>query len=145
MRMVDQQMKKLGSEIRKRRLQKGMTQKQLAEKLNCSNTYISKIESGVLDPKKEGPSQDFVRRLAENLALEGESVYDLFIHFWIECLEKLPKELEPEIVRAIKEAPKPSNHDLARTRESDSCMSSFNSGQLRVIVERFKHYKSDDP
>ncbi len=136
--MVFPRMKKLGSEVRKRRRKKGMTQKQLAEKINCSNTYISKIESGVLDPEKEGPSQDLVRKLAMHLILEGESPYDLFLYFWADSLSKLPKELERELVLAMVGAPESSEvSDFTRSERKRS-ISSFDFDKLRTLAKRFE-------
>jgi transcriptional regulator with XRE-family HTH domain len=42
--------KKLGSYIRKVRIEKGLTQQQLADKLGLDFQYISRIERGLISP-----------------------------------------------------------------------------------------------
>jgi transcriptional regulator with XRE-family HTH domain len=102
LRVIDVEAKKLGLEVKERRLRKGLTQRQLASRIGVSPSYISKIEGGVLDPERQGPSELVIRSLAENLAVEGESVDDLSLSFMTECLGKLPRKLQQQIVESIK-------------------------------------------
>ena len=120
--MIGSKAKNFGSEVKKRRLQKGMTQEQLALKIDRDSSYVSKIENGQLDPK-QGPSEIVVHALAENLLMEGESVEYLFYFFWTILLDKLSKSDQEIVVKMLKnELTSESQvvHNLARIRKERS-------------------------
>jgi transcriptional regulator with XRE-family HTH domain len=48
--------------VRRRRLELGLTQKQLADKMGCTHPYISQVENG-----ESNPSLDVVERFARAL------------------------------------------------------------------------------
>jgi transcriptional regulator with XRE-family HTH domain len=52
-----------GDRLRELRHQKGLNQRELADKVDIDFTYLSKIETGKMSP----PSQDTIRKLAEVL------------------------------------------------------------------------------
>ena len=58
-----------GEEIRAARKRKGLTQKQLAEKMGVTETYISQYERGLRQPKPET-----VKRIADALGIEEISI-----------------------------------------------------------------------
>jgi transcriptional regulator with XRE-family HTH domain len=99
MKVREPGMKKIGLELKKRRIQKGLTQQQLASKIGCDHTYISKIERGILDPR-QGPREAVVRGLAENLVIKNESVDDLFL-FFMTYLGKLPEAVQQRLVEVM--------------------------------------------
>lgn len=72
------------------RTAKGLSQKDLAEQVDISNTYLSKIENGRVPP----PSVDIIRRLAQNLSYPET---ELFL-----IAEKIP----PETARSIATNPR---------------------------------------
>ncbi|MBA2719248.1 MAG: helix-turn-helix transcriptional regulator [Chloroflexi bacterium] len=57
-----------GEVIRTTRKAKGLTQRQLAERLKIDFTYLSKVENDRGDP----PGDDLIRRLAGELGLDPE-------------------------------------------------------------------------
>ncbi len=61
---------RFGAKVRKLRLSRGWTQKQLAEKLNVSLNFLNLIERG-----ERAPSFDNLERLAKILRVP---VYELF-------------------------------------------------------------------
>lgn len=82
-----------GQQVRKRRLKLGMTQEELAEKCNCSNSHIGKIECG-----KGGFSIDMLVDIANALRTTVDQLlshsYDyeeiLFLREISERISKLP-------------------------------------------------------
>ena len=133
--MITVAAKRLGLEVRRRRLQRGMTQQQLALKVGIRPSYISKIESGILDPEKQGPGESVVRSLAENLAMEGESVDDLTSFFMTACLGKLPKTVEQEVVNSIRAS-------MERQAEVDSDVPRRSSA--RALLRHAGKWMGDD-
>lgn len=63
--MEDKLLIDLGKRIRKIRLQKQMTQKQLAEKCGCNRNYISMLERG-----ERNPSYKSLVMIANGLEME---------------------------------------------------------------------------
>ncbi|MFC1906218.1 helix-turn-helix domain-containing protein, partial [Chloroflexota bacterium] len=59
-----------GKRLRELRKQAGLTQRELADKVNISFTYLSKIESGAMPP----PSRDILFRLADALDIDREEL-----------------------------------------------------------------------
>jgi len=59
--------KNLGLAVRKKRLQLGLTQKELAEKLSITHEWVNKIENG----KANKISLDLVFKLHEELDIES--------------------------------------------------------------------------
>jgi transcriptional regulator with XRE-family HTH domain len=62
--------KYMGESIRNLRILRGLTQKQLAEKVDSGNTWISKIENG---NENQGTSSKMLVRIAE--VLHGDIVF----------------------------------------------------------------------
>ena len=62
-----------GSKLRELRKQAGMSQREVAEKVKIDFTYLSKIESGVMDP----PSQKVIVKLAEVLNADRDELITL--------------------------------------------------------------------
>ena len=62
-----------GARLRQLRIEAGMTQWELASKVNIDSTYLSKMESGVKSP----PSQKVVLRLAEVLNVGKDELLTL--------------------------------------------------------------------
>ncbi len=65
--------KKFGAKLKELRIQAGLTQRELAEKVNVDFTYLSKIENGVLPP----PSEKVVLQLAEALSTDKDELMTL--------------------------------------------------------------------
>jgi len=63
-------MSEFGELLRNLRKQKKVTQRQLADIVGIDFTYISKIESGTMDP----PAEDKIIRIAEVLHIEPEEL-----------------------------------------------------------------------
>jgi len=61
--------KKLGMNIRKIRLAKGMTQGDLCRKLEVDRAYMSNVESG-----KKNPTLSTIERIAQALAVSIEDL-----------------------------------------------------------------------
>lgn len=66
----------LGARVKERRRQRGWTQQQLAERVDCSHTAISHIENG-----RRWPSFQTLRRLAEALQLDLLALHDVDVQF----------------------------------------------------------------
>lgn len=64
----------LGDTIKNLRIERQITQRELAEKLGVNFTYISKIENGKLEVL---PSEDLIRRIAGILGTNAEDLLDL--------------------------------------------------------------------
>ena len=65
--------RKFGTWLRELRIQAGLTQRELAAKVNIDFTYLSKIENGVLPP----PSNKVLLRLAEVLNVDQDELITL--------------------------------------------------------------------
>lgn len=63
-------MSQFGELLRNLRKQRKVTQRQLAERVGIDFTYISKIESGTMDP----PAEDKIIRIAEVLQVQSEEL-----------------------------------------------------------------------
>ena len=92
-----------GQRIRERRIDKGLTQKELADKAGISITYLSKLETGALSP----PRERTILALADILDADQAELFGL--------AKKLPSrwlvQMNPEMARtfrSIVEAEKPS-------------------------------------
>lgn len=62
--------KKFGARLRELRIQAGMTQRELAAKVNVDFTYLSKIENGVMPP----PSEKTILQLAKALNTDKDAL-----------------------------------------------------------------------
>jgi len=62
-----------GTRLRELRIQAGLTQRDLSEKVNVDFTYLSKIENGVLPP----PSEKVILKLAEVLNADKDELITL--------------------------------------------------------------------
>ncbi|WP_028552736.1 helix-turn-helix domain-containing protein [Paenibacillus sp. UNC451MF] len=63
-------MSEFGERLRQLRKQNKITQRQLAERVGIDFTYISKIESGTMDP----PAEDKIIKMAQILHVESEEL-----------------------------------------------------------------------
>src|SRR4051794_7691907 len=81
-----------GQRLRQLRLQKRMNQQKLATAAHIDVTYLSKIETGKMDP----PAEDTVRRLAKAL---GEDPTELLI---------LAKKIPSDVRAIVTESPEVS-------------------------------------
>lgn len=86
--------KEFGKIIRKLRNEKGIIQRDVAEKVGIDVTYLSKIENGKLPP----PSQEKIKRLAEVLDADKD--------YLIIKANKVPEDIEEMIPKSSKEVPK---------------------------------------
>lgn len=59
----------LGQRIRNRRLELGLTQREVAEEVGITVPYMSKIEAG-----KETPTEEKIARLARRLKLDADEL-----------------------------------------------------------------------
>ena len=86
-----------GERLRELRKQKGMTQKELAEKADIGFTYVSKIETGVMPP----PRGKTILALARALEVEDVVLDELF-----GLAKKIPSDLSskvnPEIIKMLR-------------------------------------------
>jgi transcriptional regulator with XRE-family HTH domain len=62
-----------GSRLRQIRTQRGITQRLLAEQVDCDFTYISKIEHDATPP----PSEQMIWRLAEALNTDANELFNV--------------------------------------------------------------------
>lgn len=76
-----------GELIRKRRKGMGLTQKELAKKVEIDFTYLSKIETGDLPP----PSDDVIAKIAIELEIEADKLFLL--------AKKVPPSYRREIIK----------------------------------------------
>ena len=67
--------KKLGLLIRTKRIEKGLTQLELADKMNLDYQYISRIERGLISP-----TVYWMKNLCEALEITAASFMDEFDH-----------------------------------------------------------------
>ncbi|MFC2002196.1 PGF-pre-PGF domain-containing protein [Chloroflexota bacterium] len=79
--------KKFGARLRELRTRSGMTQRELAERVNVDFTYLSKIENGVMPP----PSEKVILQLAASLNTDKDELLTL--------AGKIP----PDIAQMLKE------------------------------------------
>jgi transcriptional regulator with XRE-family HTH domain len=63
-------MKSFGEHLRQLRKEKRITQRELADKIKVDYTYISKIETGALQP----PSEDIIIKIAKVLEVDAEQM-----------------------------------------------------------------------
>lgn len=63
-------MKSFGEHLRQLRKDKRITQRELADKIKVDFTYISKIETGALQP----PSEDVIIKIAKVLEVDEEQM-----------------------------------------------------------------------
>lgn len=62
-----------GERVRQLRTQRGLTQRDLAQRIGVSNTYISKIENGNLH-FGDYPSEKFIHKLADVLQADEDEL-----------------------------------------------------------------------
>lgn len=78
---------KFGTRLRELRKQAGMSQREVAKKVGIDFTYLSKIESGVLDPPKE----DKIIKLAKVLKTNKDELITL--------AGKVPSDIAPILLK----------------------------------------------
>jgi transcriptional regulator with XRE-family HTH domain len=86
-----------GQKLRQLRIEKGLTQQQLAEKLGyVTNSYISDVESGHFIP-----SRDKLRKIAKALEVPFRALEDMLLESKLEALGIK----EPELLSLFKDIP----------------------------------------
>jgi len=86
-----------GQKLRQLRIEKGLTQQQLAEKLGyVTNSYISDVESGHFIPSK-----DKLKRIARALDVPFKVLEDMLLESRLEALGIK----EPELLSLFKDIP----------------------------------------
>lgn len=78
-----------GERIRDLRKTKNLSQRDLADKVGVSFTYISKIENEKLD-FGDYPSEDLIRKLAKSLGADGDELLLL--------AEKIPRQIKKRVM-----------------------------------------------
>lgn len=77
--------KSFGPTVKRLRLEKGMSQKELAKAVNIDFGYLSNIERGKVNP----PSRKVVSRIAEELGVDKDELLVL--------ADRVPSDVEPII------------------------------------------------
>ncbi|MHB8322854.1 MAG: helix-turn-helix domain-containing protein [Candidatus Dormibacteria bacterium] len=95
-----------GQTIRRLRIQRGLTQRKLAEELGIDFTYLSKVENNKGDP----PAEDKVRRLAAILGCDEEDLLALAVKFPPELRTRA--EQDHRFARLLRRLPEASEGDL---------------------------------
>ena len=113
-RIIPFDYQEIGREIRARRNKLGMTQRQLAAKIPCSLTYISRIENGAK------PSLEVLVRIAHILDMSLDSIF---------CVQA---EDDTEFTRVLR-SPPPIPRSSSDRVEHAVCVSSF-SGIIRKYL-----------
>mgnify|MGYP002353861388 FL=1 len=80
-------MKTLGQIIKEARKEKRITQRDLAKSIDVDFTYISKIETGALEP----PSETVINRIAKILDIDANELFLL--------AKKVPTEFKDSIIK----------------------------------------------
>ncbi|MEI8390382.1 MAG: helix-turn-helix transcriptional regulator [bacterium] len=81
----------IGKRVKKIRLEKGLTQAELAEMCNLSTSYISCIETG-----KKRPSLKSLEKLGKSLHVKVES-------FWVVNLKNAHRECESDLIQICRD------------------------------------------
>lgn len=81
---------RFGEKVRHLRKAKGLTQRDLADRVKVNFTYISKIENGKLD-FGEYPSDDLIRKLARVLGADADEMFLL--------AEKIPEPIKRRVIQ----------------------------------------------
>ena len=84
-------MNELGERIRELRVAAGLSQRELAERVNVGFPYISKVEAG-----KERPSDDLLTQIAPHIGITPD---DLLI-----VAKRLPEEPAADLLRIVSES-----------------------------------------
>jgi transcriptional regulator with XRE-family HTH domain len=74
---------KFGRRLRQLRTNRGLTQQELSELVECSTEYISRTERGL-----SSPSFDILERLAKALMVDAKDLFDFVPHSRIANGEK---------------------------------------------------------
>jgi len=86
-----------GQKLRKLRIEKGLTQQQLAEKLGYkTNSYVSDVESGHFIPSREK-----LKKIAKALDVPFKVLEDMLLESKLEALGIK----EPELISLFKDIP----------------------------------------
>ena len=119
------EVQEFGVRLRELRKQVGMTQRELADKVNVDFSYLSKIESGAAPP----PSEHVTSRLAEVLNTDKEELLTL--------AGKIP----PDIAQALKN---PEARQLLRSKRARTIMRTSNkiSGSIKMNSQNLINFGS---
>lgn len=100
-----------GDRLRELRLQNGLNQRDLAEKVGIDFTYLSKIENDKMSP----PSQETIRKLAEELEADLDELLILANRVPDDVKEVITKSREhPAFLREIQDL---DQEELKKLRE----------------------------
>jgi transcriptional regulator with XRE-family HTH domain len=90
-----------GSRIRRRRREKGLSQRRLAAQVGIDFTYLSKLEN---NQSGQSPGEDLIRRLAQNLEEDPEDLLALAGKVPVDELRARARE-DPEFARSLRRLP----------------------------------------
>jgi len=124
--MQDMKARNFGAKLRQLRSQAGMTQRELADRVNIDFSYLSKIESGVVPP----PSEKVISQLAEALNADKD---ELII---------LAGKIPPDIAQILKDR---GTLQRLRSARAQQMAGSKEGGETVDIAKRlvsYKNYKS---
>ena len=88
-----------GQRLRELRIEKGMTQKELAAKAKIDFTYLSKIETGVMSP----PRAKTILALARGLGVDKDgAIVDELFGLAKKIPSDLSKKVTPEMIQMLR-------------------------------------------
>ena len=134
---------KLGSFVRKLRIEKKIGQRELAKKLNISASYLNDIEKN----KRQTPNHEVIKKLSSILEVKKELLFDLAVN------NKVPLDIEKylienqnliSLIRSIKEN-KISDEEILNMQNS------INSKNIKALIvaaglgSRLKHHTESLP
>jgi transcriptional regulator with XRE-family HTH domain len=106
----------VGENIARRRRSLGLTQEQLAERLNIGQDALSRMEKGVISPKT-ARLRDFAESLQcrpSDLFRETEPGADELAAILAELISPLPAHARQAIVRIVRESAALADSDMER-------------------------------
>ena len=122
-----------GASLRKLRIQAGLTQRELADRVNVDFTYLSKIENGALPP----PSEKVILKLAETLNVDKDELLTLAGKIPADIAEILKDRKTLEQLRAERVKKEEAVHQLEGLKnmpEATRAHSSFVRIALATIL-----------
>ncbi|MEM1184143.1 MAG: S24 family peptidase [Planctomycetota bacterium] len=120
----------LGTALKARRHERGLTLAVLAERVGCARSYLSAIENG----RRGAPSRNLIERLESALDLAPGSLQSRAE--W----EKTPAKVRADVVklRAKHTATESASRQLAAILSSGRLDDAHRSGELRTLVDRLQ-------
>jgi len=112
-----------GASLKKLRIQAGLTQRELADRVNVDFTYLSKIENGALPP----PSEKVVLKLAETLNVDKDELLTLAGKIPADIAEILKDRKTLEQLRAERVKKEEAVHQLEGPKDVPEATRAHNS------------------